>query len=256
MNEKRGQVTVFIILALVIVVLGVLIYLFYPKISSTLGLSTQNPDAFIQECMEDTLTNVVTNLSSQGGSLEPQHYFVYQNQKLEYLCYTNEYYKTCIMQQPMLQAHIESEIKGAIEEKSKECFDSLKQSYEKKGYQFNMKNGETKVELLPKMVLVTFGNSLTLTKENTENYNSFQVILNNNLYELVSITNSILNYEATYGDSETTFYMDYYPDLKVEKYKQSDGTTVYILTNRDTLDKFQFASRSVAWPPGISTITQ
>jgi hypothetical protein len=256
MNEKRGQVTVFIILALVIVVLGVLIYLFYPKISSTLGLSTQNPDAFIQECMEDTLSNIVTNLSLQGGSLEPQHYFVYQNQKLEYLCYTNEYYKTCVMQQPMLQVHIESEIKGAIEEKSKECFDSLKQSYEKKGYQVNMKSGETRVELLPRMVLVTFDNSLTLTKENTENYNSFQVILNNNLYELVSISSSILNYEATYGDSETTFYMDYYPDLKVEKKKQSDGTTVYILTNRDTLDKFQFASRSVAWPPGISTITQ
>ena len=46
--------------------------------------------------------------------------------------------------------------------------------------------------------------------------------------------------------------MNYYHDLKVEKNKQTDGSTIYILTERDTENKFQFASRSVAWPPGIS----
>jgi len=44
--------------------------------------------------------------------------------------------------------------------------------------------------------------------------------------------------------------MTYYRDLKVEKKKQTDGSTVYILTKMDSGDKFQFASRSVAWPPG------
>jgi len=39
--------------------------------------------------------------------------------------------------------------------------------------------------------------------------------------------------------------MDYYHHLKVEKKKQGDGTTIYMITNRDTGDKFQFASRSV-----------
>ena len=75
-------------------------------------------------------------------------------------------------------------------------------------------------------------------------------MLDNNLYELASIAESIVEWEATYGDSETTTYMNYYHDLKVEKKKQTDGTTIYIVTNRDTRNKFQFASRSVAWPPG------
>ena len=91
---------------------------------------------------------------------------------------------------------------------------------------------------------------LTLTKGGAEKYDSFRVVLNNNLYELVSITNSILNLEARYGDAETTIYMNYYHDLKVEKKKQSDGTTIYILTDRNNKNQFQFASRSVAWPPG------
>ena len=68
----------------------------------------------------------------------------------------------------------------------------------------------------------------------------------------MSIANSILSMEVQFGDSETTIYMNYYHDLKVEKKKQTDGTTIYILTDRITGDVFQFASRSIAWPPGIS----
>jgi hypothetical protein len=44
---------------------------------------------------------------------------------------------------------------------------------------------------------------------------------------------------------------EYYHDLKVEKKKQIDETSIYILTNRDTGEKFQFASRSYAFPPGV-----
>ena len=46
--------------------------------------------------------------------------------------------------------------------------------------------------------------------------------------------------------------MNYYRDLKVEKLKQSEGTTVYILTDLNNNKKFQFASRSMAWKPGLS----
>jgi hypothetical protein len=57
--------------------------------------------------------------------------------------------------------------------------------------------------------------------------------------------------EARYGNSETTIYMDYYHNLKVEKSEQTDGSTVYRLTDRKDGSVFQFASRSIAWPPGI-----
>ena len=74
--------------------------------------------------------------------------------------------------------------------------------------------------------------------------------MNNNIYELTSIAESILNWEAQYGDVETMTYMSFYKDLKVEKYKQTDGSKIYILTNRNTGDKFQFATRSYAFPAG------
>lgn len=250
-KNKRGQITIFIILAIVIVVFGVLIYMYYPQIKSTLGFGPKNPQSFIQACLEEKIKESVETLSLQGGSLSPEHFILYNNAKIEYLCYTNEYYKTCVMQRPLLKAHIENEIENEIREEVKECFNSLKESYQKQGYSVTMKEGGTSVELLPKRIVTTFDYSLTLTKGESEKYESFRVVLNNNLYELVSIASSILNWEARYGDAETTIYMNYYHDLKVEKKKQSDGTTIYILTDRNNENKFQFASRSVAWPPGF-----
>ncbi len=224
--------------------------MFYPQIKAGLGLEEKNPQAFIQNCIEEKIKESVTNLSLQGGSLSPENYILYDNAKIEYLCYTNEYYKTCVVQQPMLKKHIESEIKNEIEEEVEMCFDSMKESFQKRGYDVNLKKGAEDVELLPGKVITTFNYSLTLTKGEVEQYDSFTIVLNNNIYELISIANSIIEWEAKYGDAETTTYMNYYHNLKVEKQKQSDGTTIYIITDRNTENKFQFASRSVAWPPG------
>lgn len=248
--SKRGQVTIFIIIAIVIVALGVLLFLLFPKIQSEAKLDTKNPSAFIQTCLEDEIKERIDKLSLQGGSLNPEHYIMYDNEKVEYLCYINEYYLPCVVQQPMLKQHIESEIKNSIENEADECFGDLKESYEKKGYQVSLKKGEIDAELLPKRVITTFNYSLTLTKAGTEKYNLFRVVLNNNLYELISITNSILSWETNYGDADPSTYMNYYHDLKVEKKKQDDGTKVYVLTDRNTENKFQFASRSIVWPPG------
>lgn len=250
-KSKHAQVTIFIIIAVIVVSLIALIYSFYPQIKAGFSFEEKNPPSYIQTCIEESIEEIVDKLSLQGGTLVPQNYVTYKNEQIEYLCYTNEYYKPCVMQKPMLKESIESEIENEIKEEVGVCFNSMKESYQKKGYSLNLKEGETKIELLPQKIVSTFNYSLVMTKgEESEKYDIFRVVLNNNLYELISITNSILDWEATYGDAETTFYMDYYHNLRVEKLKQTDGTTIYILTDRDKGDKFQFASRSIAWPPG------
>ena len=45
MINKRGQITLFIILGIVVVAAAVLIFLFWPKISSTIGFGAENPSA-------------------------------------------------------------------------------------------------------------------------------------------------------------------------------------------------------------------
>lgn len=251
--NKRGQITIFIILAVLIVAITALIYLFYPQIKSAFGSDVKNPSAFIEECIRDDLQSAVDLIKSQGGSLDPQHSFLYKDNKIEYLCYTNEYYRTCTMQQPMLKEHIEDGLGDAIADKARSCFNELKASYQSQGYKVTLKEGDSKVELLPKRITMIFNNTLFLEKgENTESYDQITVYFENNLYEFVGIVQSILVSEAKWGDTDISYYMNWYRDLKVEKLKQSDGTKIFILTDLVNQDKFQFATRGIAWPPGYS----
>ena len=249
--EKKGQVTIFIIVAIVIIVAGVLVYFFLPGIRSGLVSDEENPPKFLQTCLEDRIEEVVQQLSDHGGSMNPEHYIIYEGDNIEYLCYTEEYYEACVVQQPLLGNHISKEIEREIKENAESCFDEMEQKYQNDGYTVDLKRGDMNIELLPKRVIVNFENSLNLAKGGqTNSYERFRVVLNNNLYELISIATSIIEWETRYGDAETTVYMTYYKDLKVEKKNQIEGSTIYILTDRNNENKFQFASRSMPLPPG------
>jgi len=251
MRDKRGQVAIFVIAALVLVVIAILFYLLYPQIRSTLGLDVKNPNQFIRDCVESHIKDVKNTLVLQGGSIDPQNYFLYKDKKIEYLCYNEEYYLMCVVQQPLLKRHVEEEIKKAINDEVQSCFNELETTFKGKGYDVNLKRGNFEIDILPERIVANFDHSVILIKDDArEEYKSFSVAVNDNLYELLSIANSIISMETKYGDSESTIYMNYYHDLKVEKLKQTDGTTIYILTDRSSGDKFQFASRSLAWPPG------
>jgi hypothetical protein len=254
-RNKKGQVTIFIILGIIIVALGFLIYSFYPQIKSTIGGEEKNPQSYIQSCIEEEIKGTVEKLSLQGGSISPSDYANYFDTNVEYLCYTSEFYRPCIVQQPMLKQHIESEIKSQIDHDVDACFDSLKSSYEKRGYTVELKRGEKRIELLPKRIVATFNYSMTFSKGDTQKYDSFSVVLNDNLYELSSIANSITEWESVYGDVDITTYMTYYPDLKVERKPIGEGSRVYILTDRNTGNKFQFAIKSQVWPAGYAKST-
>jgi hypothetical protein len=251
-REKGGQVAIFIIIAILIVALAVLLYLYWPKLFPSTSPQTKNPSQYIQDCMEEKIKQAVDTVSLQGGSINPGAYYEYDNNRIEYLCYTNQYYRPCVVQQPMLAQHIQSEILNEIKDATVTCFNSMEDSYDTQGYTTDMKTGDTIVELLPDKIVTTFEYELTLTKGETSKYNNFKIVLDNNLYRMVSIANSIIGYETLYGKAETTSYMNYYHDLKVERIKQVDETAIYILTDRNSKDVFQFASRSYAFPPGIS----
>jgi hypothetical protein len=248
--NKKAQVTIFIIIAILIVSAAVLIYLFYPQINTTLGTQENTPQTYIQSCIEKEISDAISTVSIQGGSIEPENYLLYNDTRIEYLCYTNQYYQSCLLQQPMLKEHIESQIKNRISQNATSCFNSMKSNYEKQGYSMDMKSGAITVELLPKRVITTFNYTLTATKGDTQKYDSFVVISNNNLYELTAIANSILQLESKYGDADVTTYMTYYHDLKVEKRLLEDRGKIYTITDRNIGSKFQFATRGQIWPGG------
>ncbi len=245
--NKKAQITIFVILAIAIVF--VLIIIFLPKIQVVVAKPI--PQVNLQNCIIEKLDERQNIILSQGGSINPEHYFKYNNSNIQYLCYTNEYYKRCVMQIAFIEEHIEKELEKNIQEDVKECISELKKEFQSRGYSIEVRGEKALVDIAPKSIFVTLNSTINIEKENNkETIVNLRAEKHSALYEILSISNSILNFEASLGDSNPEGYMSFYPDLKIEKKKQGDGTTIYIITDRDTLEKFQFAVRSLAWPPG------
>ncbi|MBX4212400.1 hypothetical protein KW787_03035 [Candidatus Pacearchaeota archaeon] len=249
MQNKRGQMTIIIIVAIAVIAV-ILVFLLYPRASPIIS-SAFNPTQYLQSCIDPVVSSTLTTLTSQGGYLNPEGFVLYKGEKIKYLCYTSEYYKTCAIQQPMIKNHVESELSDAIRAKAQDCMASLKSEYESRGYTVSSSSASTQVSIIPGKIQIHFSAPLTATKDGaSQSFKEFNVEKTSQLYDLLFTATSIIDYESTYGDSETTIYLQYYPNLKVEKTKLSDGTKIYTLSNVVSKETFTFASRSLSWPPG------
>lgn len=233
---------------LAIIIAAVVIFLFIPRFRNI--IIPASPEASMESCISGKIKESIGIISLQGGSFKPVNYYLYKDNKIEYLCYTNEYYKTCTMQQPLIKQHIERELETQINEQAKKCLENVKSSLEKKGYKVNSNSNEFKVNINEQGISIEFPGIVLAKGDKTEKINNFKTTYKSKIYNLLMITTSILNWEARYGDSDTTTYMLYYPTLKVEKLKQEDGSKIYILTETSSKDKFVFATRSLSWPAG------
>ena len=246
--NKQGQVTIFVILALVIV--GVIVVIFaFPEVN--VFSDSVNPGAYLKSCIEPEIEIIKSTLSEQGGYANPLHYTFYQDMKLQYLCYTSESYVPCKVQQPLLVKHVEKEMKNYIEPRAKQCLQDLKNQYERKGYSVTSGVSEIKVSIIPDKIIVDFNAPLTITKQDTQSFQKFAVAVESQWYDLLLTAVSILQYESTLGDSETSLYISYYPNLNIDKVRRDDGSTIYQLSDVTTKDKFSFATRSLVWPQGF-----
>lgn len=245
---KRSQITIFIIIAIVIA--AVLLILFFPKIKILVS-GPDSPD-YVKQCAEEATKEAVEKLALQGGSLQPENFILYDGNKVEYICYTNEYYKKCLMQKPLLKQDIEKEITSYISPQIKTCINDLKTQLEKRGSEVTLGNIDVRTEIIPNSILVTINSPMTVTKAETSSYEKFKVDISSKMYDLIIISSAIANDEARYGDSDALTYMIYYPNIRIEKKKINDGDKVYILTDKTTNEKFMLASRSIAWPAGYS----
>ena len=157
---KKGQVTLFVIIALVIIVFGVIAYFFYPGIRSTNSGIEENPRIYMQNCVEDTLEENVELISSQGGSIKPNSNFSYGGNPIEYLCYSNQNFQPCVPQIALLINHIENEIEISIEDKVEDCLNQMERDYKIKGYEILLTKGNIDTTLVPNKIVLTTNSRL------------------------------------------------------------------------------------------------
>jgi len=248
--DRGGQVTIYVIIA--IVVIGViLVVVLFPNVRTTITGQEFSPQSFLRNCIEPEVREGVALLASQGGYANPEGFIVDNGKKIKYLCYASSNFETCNVQQPLIKNHFEGELSDLVTPKANTCARNLKEEYEDRGFSVSASSVSSQVSIIPGKIRVDFLAPMTITKQNTQTFNGFEVEVESEMYDLLLTAQSVIDFESTYGDSETTLYLQYYPDLSIEKKKVDDGSTIYTLGNVITGEEFTFASRSLVFPGGL-----
>ena len=248
--RKKAQVTIFIILALILIVGVILAFLLIRKPS--IGISDEeNPQAYIESCTNEAVEEAVEMLLENGGDLEPKGSVMYNGKELTYLCYNENYYKPCINQRPMLIEHIENEITSYIQPRVSNCFQTLKSELETR-YDVEMGNMELTTELQTKQVVIDIKRDFKMTRgDDVRSFTKFKANLINPIYDLAKLAMEITNQEAHYCNFDILGFMIIYPKYDIYKFRTGDSDTIYTVEDLLTNQKFKFAIRSCALPAGF-----
>lgn len=259
-KNRRGQVTIFIIIAVVIVALiaTFLILRNNAVIPQIGGQQEQNPASFLQSCMEKKVEEATKLISSQGGyvnnPLNKTFKFTNENSAadISYLCYTLDYYVPCVNQEPMLIQHLKKEVKDYISDDVKNCFDELTASLNQQGYTVDSKYNGFDIGLTEGRLEVLIDGKISLTKTGaTSNYENLNISFQSKFYDTALVVQEIVSQEARFCNFEYIGYMLLYPQWEISKLRTSDSTIIYTVQNKNSLDAFRFAIRGCAIRPGL-----
>ena len=256
--EKRGQVAMFIIIAILIVAAVVILILFTTDVNlfqSSGSSKGDNPNILLKKCLEEDVMNTINTLSYQGGNLHPELAIEFKfgdepYRNISYLCYNKDYYTPCISQQPMLIQHLKDEISTDISDKVEDCFNDMLSQLED-NYDVEGTYNGFEVEFLPEYVSLKIDGNVNYERAgNKYSENSFDVKFATRFYELVQVAQEISSQQATRCNFDRVGYMLYYPDFEIDLFKL-DETNIYTIKHTKTDEIFRLATRSCAQPPGV-----
>jgi hypothetical protein len=197
--EKRGQVTIFIIISVLIVVAVILVFIF----QNELGISTRysaNPSKFITDCIEKDLASEVENVISTGGvyysGSNSDQFKDINGSKLAILCWTNKSRTSCTNTHPLLTEETILALEKVFTPKVNACFNKLKKDYP--NIEITTGNLDFELDLQKDFVFVKMRNDVTMTKgEESEFFNNFDFSFNSRIYNFLELANLIVTAESS-----------------------------------------------------------
>ncbi len=242
--KKKGQVTIFIIIGIVIVI-SILSFFLWLKPTYFSGKSAS---LNFEGCIQDSVEQGIQQLGKTAGSINPEFTLTTLGEKITYLCYTNEFYKTCTVQNPFIKQHFEEELTNLIKEKVNTCYSNSIGNLRAEGYE--VASGEVSYEVSLELGVVRLSIDAP-TNVGASKFTKFNIELSSPIYEMVMLATSLIQTESKFGETDTSYLMTLYPDYLIEKQEQGEGTRIYTINSKTFGNKFKFATRSLVFPPGF-----
>lgn len=249
-GSKRGQVAIFIIVGIVIVVAILAIVFFMGDVEFD-ALSDLSPKSLVDKCVRDVIEVSVGKMLVNGGEALPTQAISYRGDEWNYLCYQADFYQGCYNIHPMLAMEIEAEIEADTQTEIQSCFNNMREEFENNGY--DVGGGETiySIDLRKGYVAVNLQKVVDVSRGDTsQSFRDFDTRILSPIYDLVRVARDIVNSESQFCNFEYNGYMLLYPEYDIRRIDYSDSK-IYRVIDRKSEAEFRFAVRSCAFAPGI-----
>jgi len=247
-NEKRGQVTIFIILAIIVVATIVGYFLLRSNPVSEIN-PQENPQAFIEKCLKYNVEKSSEKVFSLGGALNAENYLLFNKTNVRFLCHTVQNNVLCKIEDPVMKKTMEDSIREDSLGKIMACFNDLKKSFE--NYEYVDESLNYTVEILPQTIKATALKKITISKDDqSQQFNSFISEEYSPAYNFILITNGIIRDEldCECGVSSCTSDITLLAQTNLGFRLGLDITPrmerVYSIQDRMTNQEFKFAVRN------------
>ncbi len=259
--KKRGQLTIFIIVGILLVASVSLFFLsragFIPQLLG--GKPETSANVFLDSCLEEEVDEVIELILKHGGYTEGPFYtsFFFEGDgeptNITYLCYNQNYYSPCVNQAPALFQTVKNEIKSYLSPSVRNCFDEMVLNFEGQGFDVSPKYTGFDVEFAPNRVTIQTDSEVTLTKSGeSSTQKNFRITVSTRLYELLNVVQEIINKETFTCDFDHRGYQLFYPQFEIDKIQiAADSSDIYRIKYSGGNEEFLFAVRGCVIPPGL-----
>lgn len=255
--NKRGQVTSFIILGIVLVVIAFIVFYFLGDILIKEKKEVMFDESeleplknYVEECINLNGDEGLNLIGKQGGDLNPALYINYmfpgdtEMNMLSYLCYTDNF-EACINKRPLLAKHIEIEMNAFMFSRLDECIDL--DMIRDEGYKVEAGDMSIDTSIGKDVVIINVNYPITISKgDDVIQEERFSYTFNKPLGKLVEVANDIVDDEITLGEFFTVPYMMSHPRIEIEKHRPGDSK-VYKIKTFDNDYVFQFAVKNYVY---------
>lgn len=243
-NYKKGQMTVWIIIAIVLIA-AIILFAFVQNRQPAEKVNVDNPRAQIQKCVRDTVENISDLILHQGGFVNPTNFKMYNNEKVGYLCENSVNSIGCVNQHPALITEISSQFNDYLSPRIQRCFEDLRIALEKRGSTVNLGPLNFKVDILPGKISLNMKRQMTLVSgEKTQTFGDFSQDIPSSIYDLANVAVEIVNDEAVYCDFDYVNYIQLHYGIDVMKDSISDSTKIYTIIDTSNKNRMNIAIKS------------
>jgi len=248
-SNKGAQVTLFVIIAIVIVAAIAFVFVSMNQKPLPYGVDgLKDPRGYVQMCALEALRDAEAMVMPTGGFLMPQSYLLYNETKVTWMCYT-PFNEQSTSRYPMLNVEIEKQIHTYVLPKVEKCFLGLKDIY--RNYPYEEKELTIKPEILDGTLSLEIRREVSIdVKDQIINIDNFDIKMLSPLYDFVMLEHKIVNDEVSCDCMEETCNADVIElsrdnhDYEIRRFVSGKNEKVYTLEEVSSGKIFNFAVRN------------